>query len=459
MLEVTNFQNRLLTIPARASIFAGGGKGGGKSHGLMLLAVQHCEQYGEKAHCLIVRRTFKGAEELRHIGLRILKDKYNADPRKFWTGSPTNTFTLKGEGRIEIGYLEHPDDLIRYSGHSYSFIGFDEVADLEPSLFEALRAEIRAAPDVITRIAATANPGKTFHDYYKRQFADHEPWKPFREADTDIVWVHAPSTIKDNPLVDANQAIANIVKLDHSEALITGDWNAVRSGAYFLGAYSEERSVIDDWPRLPEHGWRYELYIDHAGTSVTACIFTATALEATQCPNGTYFPKNSVVVLADYDDSKGRETGNWNASYALGIAKNCEAIDKTAERLGMRSVGKIDVQVTQDHGDDHRLIDLYHSHGIMVEPWARHTRENASSIVREYFHGAHQPRERELPGLYFCKTAEGCIATIPTLPRDRNNPNAPATKGVPDHHFDCVKALCFERYQPISITEFGRHAA
>ena len=446
MLTITDYQHRVLSQNEHASLLLGGAKAGSKSHALCLLAIQHCEQYNDKAHCLIVRLTYQGCDEMRVMLLGILKDKYELDPRPYYSGA-TNTFTLKGGGRIELGYLQCEDDLLRYRGRGYSWIGADEVADVPPKFINMLRGEIRAHPDVITRFCATANPARPHHDYWRRYV--RAPWTPYLEADTDAPFIYCPAFLEDNPFIDAKQARRNLMKDPNAEALITGNWDAVNATAFYAGAWDEKDCIIDDWNHVPEYGMKFALYIDHGGgSSPTACLWTLTCLEPMQTPAG-YMPKGSIIVLDDYDDSLGRDSGDWMSTLGLSIADNCAEIVRIGrERWNTHSVGRIDPQVEADHGDERRLIDLYHANDVSVTGWRKHTRANASSILREMLHEAKaNPDDREKAGIYFCKRAEGCIATIPYLPRDKNNQNIPATKGVSDHHHDCAKAVAFERAQ------------
>jgi len=45
-LEISPFQQRVLSIPEKHDLFLGGGRGGGKSYTLALLALRHAEMYG-----------------------------------------------------------------------------------------------------------------------------------------------------------------------------------------------------------------------------------------------------------------------------------------------------------------------------------------------------------------------------------------------------------------------------
>ena len=48
-LELTPFQNRVLSTPETCDLFLGGGRGGGKSYAIAVLMLRHAEQYGAAA--------------------------------------------------------------------------------------------------------------------------------------------------------------------------------------------------------------------------------------------------------------------------------------------------------------------------------------------------------------------------------------------------------------------------
>jgi len=53
-----------MAVPEQFDLFLGGGRGGGKTHLLAALFLRHCEQYGENAKCLVVRRSFPALQDL-----------------------------------------------------------------------------------------------------------------------------------------------------------------------------------------------------------------------------------------------------------------------------------------------------------------------------------------------------------------------------------------------------------
>ena len=55
-----------MAIPEQYDLFLGGGRGGGKSHLLASLFLRHCEQYGQDAKCLVVRKSFPGLQDIEN---------------------------------------------------------------------------------------------------------------------------------------------------------------------------------------------------------------------------------------------------------------------------------------------------------------------------------------------------------------------------------------------------------
>ena len=56
-----------MLLPEEVDAFLGGGRGGGKSYALALLALRHAEQYGAAARVLYIRRTYKGVADFELI--------------------------------------------------------------------------------------------------------------------------------------------------------------------------------------------------------------------------------------------------------------------------------------------------------------------------------------------------------------------------------------------------------
>ncbi len=71
-IRPTPFQATVLSIPEDHFIFLGGGRGGGKSFGLQLLILRHCDQYKNRARVLVTRRRLKSLPPSKHRWKRLL---------------------------------------------------------------------------------------------------------------------------------------------------------------------------------------------------------------------------------------------------------------------------------------------------------------------------------------------------------------------------------------------------
>lgn len=69
----TPYQARCLAVPETYNLFLGGGRGGGKSYGALLLVLRHVEQYSDRARPLIVRETYKLRCPECHINSRLCR--------------------------------------------------------------------------------------------------------------------------------------------------------------------------------------------------------------------------------------------------------------------------------------------------------------------------------------------------------------------------------------------------
>ena len=81
-----------MAVPESFDLFLGGGRGGGKSHLLAALFLRHCEQDGEHARCLVVRKSFPALQDLEqsfHSFFRaVYGNEMKADANKHRFTSP-----------------------------------------------------------------------------------------------------------------------------------------------------------------------------------------------------------------------------------------------------------------------------------------------------------------------------------------------------------------------------------
>src|SRR5690606_39253362 len=106
-IELNSFQERALMVPETVDLFLGGGRGGGKSYCLGLLALRHTEQYGKRARVLYLRRTYKGLADFELTTQEMFGKVYG--PAARYNGAE-HVWKLPNGGMIELGQLETASD-------------------------------------------------------------------------------------------------------------------------------------------------------------------------------------------------------------------------------------------------------------------------------------------------------------------------------------------------------------
>jgi len=239
-------QTALISCPI-GDIFFGGARGGGKTDGAIGDWIAHQQPYGKDARGVWFRRSLPEIEgaQARMFGL------FTALGARFIVQS--RTWLFPNGATLRLRYLETDADAARYQGHSYSAIYLDELTTWASSVpVDMLRATLRSAAGVPTRMVATGNPGGKGHDWVKRRYIEPaKPMQPFVGEDgTQRVFI--PSRLSDNvALTTADPGYIDKLRAAGPEWLVRawleGDWDARLEGeivkADWLSHY---------WERLPD---------------------------------------------------------------------------------------------------------------------------------------------------------------------------------------------------------------
>ena len=200
-LELNAFQQKALTTPEQIDMFLGGGRGGGKSYALALLALRHCEQYGEKARVLYIRKTYAGLRDFELTTRELFGKVYGTGARY---NATEHVWRMPGGGYIELGQLEGHGDYAKYQGRSFTLLMADEVGQYaSPDMIDLLRSNLRGSKAVPIRVVLAANPGGPGHAWLSRRYVFKAgPWKMFYEERSKRTWIYAPSTFDGNQFID-----------------------------------------------------------------------------------------------------------------------------------------------------------------------------------------------------------------------------------------------------------------
>lgn len=206
----------------------GGAAGGGKSDFLLMDFYAGVNKYAKDWRGILFRQTYAELEEL----IKRAEELYIPLGGKY--KKLDKTFTFPNGASIKFRYLEHDDDVKKYQGHQYTWVGFDELGNYSTDFaWRYMIIRCRSAAGVPCYMRATANPGGVGHAWIKARFIDgFEPFKTHKTVESSgapITRCFIPSKLEDNPALMKNDPeYGNRLKLLPSHlyrAMRNGDWD------------------------------------------------------------------------------------------------------------------------------------------------------------------------------------------------------------------------------------------
>ncbi|HEY2546336.1 MAG TPA: phage terminase large subunit [Candidatus Acidoferrum sp.] len=253
----------------------GGAAGPGKSTALLWEAIRQANRV-PGSNTLLLRRTYPELESslISQFRRMVPRDKY----KKF--NESKHVVTWLNDSTTHFGYCRNENDVYRYQGAEFLFIGIDELTHFTLKQWQFLssrnRCPIKGYLDkngkrqpVIPGMAGATNPGNIGHAWVKALWVDHQAPSGFDRPELydprDYKFIRA--RLEDNPIYanDADYRRTLEVLPEHlRKAFLDGDWN-VFAGQYFdifdYGRHSarpEEIRLEAWWPRWISIDWGFQ---------------------------------------------------------------------------------------------------------------------------------------------------------------------------------------------------------
>lgn len=359
-LTPTKTQVRFLLDMGREALY-GGAAGGGKSVAMLMASLQFVDIPDYAA--IVFRRSL--SDLTLPSGLIPVSHRWLTG-RARWSADE-HTWHFPSGARLVFGYLDRANDMYRYQGAEFQFIGFDELTQFPEEPYRYLFSRLRGPSDpnrplsaVPPRMRATANPGGEGHEWVRHRFI--APWLAHQTGElAQLERGFHPARIADNPHLDTDDYARSLAQLPPvlRAQLLHGNWDIRPNGGIF------------------QRDWFHIIGGDQVPADLPA--IRAWDLAATEPRTGTD-PDYTVGIRVEHD----RKTGIFyitNIVRTRGTAGHVEAtIRRTAERDGKR----VHVYLEQEGGSAGKsLIHHYRAH-VINGYTVRSERPSGDKVTRAY---------------------------------------------------------------------------
>jgi len=420
-------QTEFLAAGEREVLY-GGSAGGGKSYAMLADPLRYMGHPSFSG--LLLRHT---TEELREL---IFKSKEMYP--QIWKGIKWSERKMQWEApsgaRLWMSYLDRDDDVLRYQGLAFSWIGFDELTQWStPYAWNYMRSRLRStAHDLPVYMRAKTNPGGPGHQWVKKMFIDPAPYgRQFDATDIESGNVlsypkgHSkagqalfkrrfiPARLSDNPyLSEQGDYEAMLLSLPEHQRkqLLDGDWD-IKEGAAFT-EFDRNIHVVEPFS-IPRNWVKFRA-CDYGYGSYSGVLWFAVS------------PDEQIIVYRELYCSKVLATD------LADMILDAEADD------GNIKYGVLDSSLWHKRGDTGpSLAEQMIMKGCRFRPSDRSKGSRVSG--KNEIHRRLQVDEfTEEPRLVFFNNCHNLIAQLPALPIDKKNPEDIDTTSE-DHLYDALR--------------------
>lgn len=337
---------------------------------------------------------------------------------------------------LRLRHFESVFDFTKYIGHSFSWIGWDELPEWpDAACYQRMLSRLRG-PAKRKRVRSTGNPGGVGHGWVQDYFTipshqtTYRDAKPLLDPKTAMRRMFIPSRVQDNKiLLDSDPNYVNrlhgVGDDELVKAWLEGDWTAL-VGAFFAGAWSKVEladsfEIPDSWPLFSG--------LDYGEASPTAWVMGAMD-----------YDKNLWLINEYY---VGDRAASEHAEEIAAMMKDFPFTNRrpymnladpsmfTRRRLSKGSGVPAEARVQSASG-------IFREHGVYLKP-GNNNRVNGWRILRDAMaKGKLKVWKEWCPNL---------IEQMPQLPRDKRRPEDVDTDSN-DHLADALRYMGVHVFGP-----------
>lgn len=435
--------------------------------------------YGHFLRGIVLDREFKNLSDIRAQTERFFPQF--EDGAKFLAGASEYKWVWPTGEELLLRHAKKLVDYDSFHGHEYPIIMWNELTKYPTSeLYDKMMSTNRSSflpekhtprhedgsyatadglplPPIPLKVFSTTNPSGPGHNWVKRKFITPAPNGVVQKTNVDIF---NPQTQQNEVFVKTQVAIFgsyrentflppsyvaelnSISDPNQRAAWLHGSWD-VNAGGMFDDLWRGEVHVIQRF-KIPST-WLIDRSFDWGSTHpFVVCWFAEANGEEVILPDGSGFcpPSGTLIMFAEW---YGAEAVGMNKGLkmsakdiALGIIKReTRFLEKKWITVKPRP-GPADNQISNVRESDVDTIEKkMQDEGVT---WTKAdksqgSRVNGCQIFRDRLEAS---LRGEGPGIYFMVNCNASIETIPSLPRDVDNPDDVDTSAE-DHPYDAVR--------------------
>ncbi len=423
----TAFQQAVLRFRGHCNIMNAGGRGSGKSFGMLLHCLDHCRALGPEARPLVLREQWNALTEL---GLELLEMATAAFGRGVRRNKAEGTLSLPNGAVVTFSNVSDENSYARHQGRSYSALFADEIGNFPPSAFrfvQLVRSNLRVPPGHRVEIHCTANPhGRSHTRIFKEYVSKAPPWHPFLGDEGDW-WIWTTSDLTMNPHIDQLAYRRQLLAASgHDAALadawIHGRWDVL--GGVMFDVFDPAVHVVRRPPYLDA---RYLIGADWGTASPAAALLLARL----KAPIGDRFRQGDVIVLDETDTALPTDLSEGTGA---GVHTWAEMLTEMGARNGRRRPEVVTDDARGLAGDT--VVSELLACGLSARRPHAKDRVGTWALVRTMLQAAVDGADR--PALWLTSGCPHLLETLPEAPRGQLRPEDIDPKWPRDHWLDAL---------------------
>jgi len=429
-------QQLAISTPAKHTLYCGSRKAGKTYAQLMCYMRMAVEHWHQPIRGIVLDRLYPNLDDI------IAKSKLIIpiyDPHAKYI---KNQWTLSNGSVLLFRHAPDLDTIEKYLGHSYQFIGFNELTKWkDEELYDRMCATLESLQGLQARAFSTTNPFGRGKKWIKKRFIG----VPYGELQTRDSGTHVAifGSFTENKMLP-KEAIADVLAScknnpELAKAWIDGSWDNVVGGAFdFL--WDRKKHVIPQF-KIPVD-WRIDRSMDWGSSAPCSILWCCEVRSEERVLADREIKLGTIIVFHEWYVSDGRGKGLRYSPRQI-----AEGILSREHSLRNRGIihrdakiyrGAADSQIFGSPRADIETIGMtFQKAGVT---WLPADKSPGSRMI-----GKQLIRDRLADQtLLFVDTCKGIIERLPALENDEVNVEDIAD-GQEDHDYDALRYRIYRR--------------